>query len=218
LQTLEMNTVPTSAIGFHPVAAHRTGRRRLMMVLLLCGMPLVAQAHIAGGEAGGFVGGFKHPVSGWDHILAMVAVGVWGAQMGGRAVWLLPVMFPLVMACGGFLGLIGVPIPGIETGIAVSAVVLGAMVLFECKPPMWVCLSLVSAFAIFHGHAHGAELPAGANAALYSIGFVIATGCLHGVGIALGLVHKWRAGQFFLRGAGAVICLGGCFFLWKTLP
>lgn len=178
---------------------------------------MLAHAHIAGGEAGGFVRGFEHPLSGWDHVLAMVAVGVWGAQLGGQAIWLLPVMFPLVMACGGFLGLIGVPIPGIEIGIALSAVVLGAMVLMECKPPMWVCLAVVSVFAIFHGHAHGSELPAGNNAALFSIGFVFATGCLHGVGIALGLVHKWRVGKMVLRGAGAIICLGGCFFLWNAL-
>lgn len=191
---------------------------KLFLVLaVFLGAPLLAHAHMAGGETGGFVNGFEHPLSGWDHILAMVAVGVWGAQLGGQAIWLLPVMFPLVMACGGFLGLIGVPIPGIEIGIALSAVVLGAMVLLECKPPMWLCLTIVSAFAIFHGHAHGSELPAGSNAALFSIGFVIATGSLHGVGIALGLVHKWRAGKMVLRGAGAIICLGGCFFLWNAL-
>jgi urease accessory protein len=149
-------------------------------------------------------------------MLAMLAVGLWGAQLGGRAMWLLPVLFPMVMAGGGFLGLIGVPIPGIEIGIALSAVVLGAMVLSECKPPLWLCGLLVGAFAIFHGHAHGAELPEGGNAALYSIGFVMATGCLHGAGIALGLIHRWKAGKVLLRLAGGVVCLGGCFFLWNV--
>lgn len=206
-----------SRIAFRRGSGAGSAGRFLLLSLLICVVPTTAHAHVVGGAAGGFASGFKHPLSGLDHILAMVAVGVWGAQLGGQAIWLLPVMFPLVMACGGFLGLIGVPIPGIEIGIALSAIILGAMVLTECRPPIWVCLTLVSVFAICHGHAHGAELPAGGNAALYSIGFVVATGCLHAAGIALGLIHKWPAGKLLLRGAGAVICLGGCFFLWNAI-
>lgn len=168
-------------------------------------------------EATGFLSGFRHPISGIDHVLAMVAVGLWGAQLGAPAIWLLPVAFPVVMAIGGMLGLMGVPIPGIEYGIAASAILLGAAVMFEVRPPLVFAALLVGFFAIFHGHAHGAELPPGQDAMLYSIGFVIATGCLHAVGIGIGTVHRWSWGQKFLRAAGAMVALGGVFFMWKAV-
>ncbi len=171
-------------------------------------------AHVESGEAGGFLDGVSHPVSGLDHVLAMVAVGLWGAQLGRPAVWLLPIAFPMMMAFGGMLGLIGVPVPGVEIGIAVSGVVLGAMVLGEVKAPLTASIIVVGIFAIFHGHAHGTELPEGQNAMLYSLGFVIATGTLHAAGIGVGLAHKWKLGQLLLRGAGAVVLVGGLFFLW----
>ncbi len=103
----------------------------------------------------GFLTGFRHPISGLDHVLAMVAVGLWGAQLGSPAIWVLPVAFPLVMAFGGMLGLLGVPILGIEYGIAASAILLGAAVMFEVRPPLAVAATLVGIFAIFHGYAHG---------------------------------------------------------------
>jgi urease accessory protein len=156
-------------------------------------------------------------VSGLDHVLAMVAVGLWGAQLGAPAIWLLPLSFPLMMAVGAFLGLVGVPLPGVEVGIAASAIVLGAAVAAESRPPLgWVAV-LVSFFALFHGHAHGTELPAGQSGLLYSVGFVVATGCLHACGIAIGLVHRWRAGRAALRGAGAAVSAAGVFFLWRAL-
>jgi urease accessory protein len=176
-----------------------------------------ASAHQAGGEAIGFAGGLKHPISGLDHVLAMVAVGLWGAQLGQPAIWLLPVTFPMVMAFGGMLALLGVPLPGAEIGIALSAIALGAAVMTEARPHVPVAAALVGFFAIFHGHAHGTELPAGANGLLYSVGFVIATGCLHAVGITIGLVHRWRAGRIALRVAGAVVTAGGVVFLWQAL-
>jgi urease accessory protein len=147
----------------------------------------------------------------------MVAVGLWGAQLGSPALWLLPVAFPMMMAFGGMLGLMGVPVPGVEIGIAVSGVFLGAMVLGEVKAPIAVSILLVAIFAIFHGHAHGTELSEGQNAMLYSLGFVISTGTLHAVGIGIGTAHKWKAGQVLLRGAGAVVMIGGLFFLWSAL-
>src|SRR6266851_8036698 len=113
--------------------------------------PTGASAHILGDQAGGFISGFEHPVSGLDHIVAMVAVGLWGAQLGAPAIWLLPVTFPIVMALGGFLGLVGVPLPGVEVGIAASAVLLGAAVMTERKPQLHVAAALVAFFAIFHG-------------------------------------------------------------------
>ncbi len=147
----------------------------------------------------------------------MVAVGLWGAQLGAPAIWVLPVAFPLVMAFGGMLGLMGVPLPGIEIGIAASALLLGAAVLFEVRPPLAATALLVAFFAIFHGHAHGTELPPGQSALLYSVGFVIGTGCLHATGIAIGAVHRWSWGRSFVRAAGAVVALGGVFFMWKAL-
>lgn len=176
-----------------------------------------ANAHIGPGEGSGLWSGFAHPLSGLDHIVAMVAVGLWGAQLGMPALWLLPVIFPLIMACGGFLGLIGVPLPGTEVAIALSGVCLGAAVMMELRPPLWGAALLVGVFGLFHGYAHGTELPPGDNALLFSVGFVLATGLLHASGIALGLVYRWRWGRFTLRAAGAVILCSGAFFLRGAL-
>jgi urease accessory protein len=176
-----------------------------------------APAHILQAEAHGFVTGFLHPISGADHVLAMVAVGLWGAQLGTPAIWVLPVAFPLVMAMGGMLGFLGVPIPGVEYGIAASAIVLGSAVAFEMRPSLVIAALVVGCFAIFHGHAHGTELPLGQSALLYSMGFVIATGCLHAVGIGIGTVHRRRWGQRLLRVAGTVVAAGGVFFMWKAI-
>jgi urease accessory protein len=192
----------------------RTGCALWALGLLLA---LPAWAHEQSGQAAGFVTGMLHPVSGLDHVLAMIAVGLWGAQLGAPAIWLLPVTFPLVMAFGGFLGLLGVPLPGVEVGIAVSAILLGAMVATQSRPPLWLAAALVGFFAIFHGHAHGTELPAGESGLLYSVGFVIVTGLLHATGIAIGLIHRWRKGRIALRGAGAVVGAAGVFFLWRAL-
>ncbi|HUL78678.1 MAG TPA: HupE/UreJ family protein [Vicinamibacteria bacterium] len=185
------------------------------LALLLWAAP--AFAHVQRGQAAGFLTGVKHPISGLDHVLAMISVGLWGAQLGPPAAWLLPVTFPMVMAFGGFLGLVGIPLPGVEIGIALSAVLLGLMVAREAKPPLWLAAALVGVFAVFHGHAHGTEVPAGQSGLLYSIGFVIATGCLHGVGIAISLVHRWGWGRLALRGAGAVVALAGLRFLWRAV-
>ena len=185
--------------------------------LALAGLPVIAQAHEQSGQAAGFLSGLAHPVSGLDHVLAMVAVGLWGAQLGVPAIWMLPVMFPLVMAFGGLLGLLGVPVPGVELGIAASAILLGAMVATESRPPLWLAVLLVAFFAVFHGHAHGTELPPGQSGLLYSVGFVVATGCLHATGIAIGLIHRWGSGRIALRGAGAAVSAAGVFFLWRAL-
>jgi urease accessory protein len=186
-------------------------------VLLALLLPGRALAHAQGGEATGLLSGLRHPVSGLDHVLAMVAVGLWGAQLGPPAVWLLPVTFPMVMAFGGMLGLLGVALPGIEVGIAVSAIILGVLVGWEARPPLWVAAVVVGFFAVFHGHAHGAELPAGADALLYSIGFVIATGCLHAAGIGIGLIYRWPVGKLALRAAGVAVALAGVCFLWQAV-
>ena len=173
----------------------------------------VTYAHEGAGVAGGFYSGFMHPVLGWDHVAAMVAVGLWGAFLGNPAIWILPVVFPMVMALGGAIGVAGIELPAVETGIATSAVILGAMVAFAARPPIWVAAVIVGAFAIFHGHAHGTELPAAANPLAYSLGFVIATGLLHLCGIAFGLLVRWPAGTVLVRAGGGVIALAGVGFL-----
>jgi urease accessory protein len=188
----------------------------LMLSVYLVWIP-PAQAHVDQGQAAGFVTGLEHPWSGLDHVLAMIAVGIWGAQLGNPALWILPVTFPMVMSLGAMMGLLGIPLPGIEIGIAVSAILLGTMILGEVRPKLVVAAVLVGFFAIFHGHAHGTELPAGQSGLLYSMGFVIATGCLHGIGIALGLVNRWPAGRLALRGTGAFIAAMGVFFLWQAV-
>lgn len=176
----------------------------------------LAQAHEGAGLAGGFMSGFAHPLLGWDHVIAMLAVGLWGAFLGAPALWLLPVVFPLVMAAGGALGVLGVPLPAVEIGIAASAVALGGVVAGALRPPLWVAALLVALFAIFHGHAHGTELPQAANPLAYSLGFVVATGALHLAGIALGLLTRWPAGRVAVRGMGAGIALLGVLFLARA--
>ena len=179
--------------------------------------PSQALAHVEQGQAIGFITGLQHPWSGLDHVLAMIAVGIWGAQLGNPAIWLLPVIFPMVMSLGAMMGLLGIPLPGIEIGIALSGILLGAMVLSEARPKIIVAVLMVGFFAIFHGHAHGTELPAGQSGLLYSMGFVIATGILHGIGITMGLFHRWPQGRLALRGAGAFISFMGVIFLWRAL-
>ena len=191
--------------------------QRLFITILLTSFAGTVSAHEAGGIAGGFASGFMHPILGWDHVVAMVAVGLWGAFLGSPAIWILPVVFPLVMAFGGALGVTGIPIPAVETGIAASAVVLGAMVAFAARPPIWIAAVIVGAFAIFHGHAHGTELPDAANPLAYSVGFVLATGMLHMGGIAFGLLVRWPAGKVAVQAGGGAIALAGVGFLTGIL-
>jgi urease accessory protein len=195
-----------------------TGTAALRLALLAGAfVPAAVLAHQETGQAAGFLAGLAHPVSGLDHVLAMVAVGLWGAVLGAPAIWVLPVAFPLVMAVGGLLGLLGIPLPGVELGIAISAVVLGGMVLAEARPPLGLAAAVVAFFAIFHGHAHGTEIAAGTSALFYSLGFVVATGLLHAAGIAIGVLHRWPAGRLLVRVAGGGVGLAGLFFLWRAL-
>jgi urease accessory protein len=161
--------------------------------------------------------GLSHPVSGADHVAAMFAVGLWGAQLRRPALWVLPVMFPMVMACGAFLALVGLGLPWVETGIALSAVVLGAAIVAEARPPLAVSILIVSVFAVFHGHAHGTELPADQDGLAYSVGFVVSTGLLHACGIGIGAIHRWGRGARAIRVIGAGILLAGLVFLWRSV-
>ena len=200
-----------------PLKAARSFGVLVLVAMALAAMPNPANAHVEQGQATGFLTGLGHPWSGLDHVLAMIAVGLWGAQLGNPAIWLLPVAFPMVMSFGAVMGLIGMELPGVEVGIALSALLLGGMVMGEVRPKLFVAVLLVGFFAVFHGHAHGTELPPGQSGLLYSMGFVIATGCLHGMGIGIGLVHRWPAGRLALRGAGAFIAGMGLFFLARAL-
>lgn len=186
-------------------------------ICIAASCPSFAFAHVEREQATGFITGLQHPWSGLDHVLAMIAVGLWGAQLGNPAMWFLPVTFPMVMSTGALMGLLGIPLPGIEIGIALSAILLGAMVLGEVRPKLVIASVMVGFFAIFHGHAHGTELPPGQSGLLYSMGFVIATGILHAIGITLGLVHRWPAGRLVLRGTGGFIAVMGVTFLWRAL-
>lgn len=193
-------------------------RLRIVWAALLSAVPLMlapefAAAHITQGSMGGFGQGFEHPLTGPDHFLAMFAVGIWGAQMGGRAVWTLPVTFPLIMAAGGLAGMLGLPLPHVELGIALSILALGSAIAFAWHPIEAIALMLIGVFAICHGYAHGVELPSAADPADYAAGFVIATGMIHifGVGVGLGL-GKPFGGQL-ARALGVVIAVGGVYFL-----
>lgn len=191
--------------------------QRSLLAILLIAIASPALAHTGGGLAGGFAGGFSHPFFGPDHVAAMVAVGLWGAFLGMPAMLILPIVFPLVMAMGGVLGILGVPLPSVEIGIAASAVVLGLMVALAAKPNLWIAVIIVGVFAIFHGHAHGAELPDGADAVAYSIGFVVATGLLHLAGIGFGLLAQYPAGRIAVRTAGSLIAIAGLVFLGRLI-
>jgi urease accessory protein len=190
--------------------------KRFLAVLAIVLCASSALAH-TGDIAGGFASGFTHPLLGADHVVAMIAVGLWGAFLGAPAIWMLPIVFPLVMALGGVLGILGVPLPYVEVGIAISAIVLGAMVAIAARPSLWIAAILVGAFAIFHGHAHGTELPEASNAVSFAVGFVIATGLLHLAGIGLGLLAQWPRGQLAVRAAGLGIALAGLVFLGNAL-
>lgn len=181
------------------------------------GLASPAFAHIGEGAIGGLAGGFLHPINGFDHVVAMVAVGLWGAFLGAPAIWMLPIVFPLVMVAGGVLGIAGVPLPGVKTGIAFSAITLGLMVALALRPPLWIAAVLVGVFAVFHGHAHGAEVPAADNAAAFSLGFVVATGLLHLFGIVVGLLTRWDWGKLAVRASGGAIALIGFGFLSGVL-
>jgi urease accessory protein len=191
--------------------------KKSVVATVLVVVPARAWAHVTGDVAGGLASGFLHPISGLDHVVAMVAVGLWGAQLGRPAIWILPVTFPIVMAFGGVMGVRGVPMPPIEVGIALSAIVLGAMVALAARPRLWIAAIVVGVFAIFHGYAHGAELPGSAAPLAYGAGFVLTTGMLHVCGIAIGTINRWPAGSRVVRACGVVVAAVGVYFLIGAL-
>lgn len=189
--------------------------RRIALAALFVVLPLnAALAHTGVGPTAGFAHGLVHPFSGLDHLLAMTLVGMLGVQIGGRAIWALPLTFVGMMVVGGVLGMTGIAILFVEAGIALSVLVLGAAVAFAWKPPVAAAIGAAALFALFHGHAHGAEMPASASGLSYSLGFIAATAALHGLGVALGLgVRRLHHGGMALRMAGAASAMAGVALL-----
>lgn len=186
-------------------------KNRLIPVLGLLLAPVAAHAHTGAGSTHGFLPGVEHPLFGLDHLLAMVAIGLWAAQIGGRALWAVPATFVGVMALGGALGMAGVAVPFIEPGILTSVLLLGLLIAFAVRLPLGAALPLVAAFAVFHGAAHGAEMPAGASGLAYASGFLLATAALHAAGIGLGIGIQRVTAAPLIRGAGAAIALAGLY-------
>lgn len=171
--------------------------------------PAVAMAHPGHGSTHGFANGFAHPLLGWDHLLAMVAVGLWAGQRAGKALWVLPATFVATMAAGCALAFAGVGLPGVEAGILTSVLVLGALVAFAARLPLAGGAALVACFALFHGHAHGTEMPQSLSGAAYGLGFASATALLHGVGLALPALLRGVRRAEWVRFAGVAIGLAG---------
>lgn len=198
-------------------ATKRSGARAAFLFASSLGIILSAgpaSAHALGGVMGGFGSGFGHPLAGFDHFLAMLAVGLWGAQMGGRSVWTLPATFPLIMCIGGIFGMLGIG-PGayIETGIALSLIVLGGSIAARWIAPEWAALAIVAVFAFFHGYPHGQEAPRAVDPAAYTVGFVVSTGLIHilGIGVGFGLGRFYEG--YLVRALGLFIGACGVYFL-----
>ena len=194
-------------------------QRRLAPAALAALVPTAAMAHTGVGDVGGFAHGFWHPITGLDHVLAMVLVGMLAWQLGNRALWLVPATFVLVMAVGGALGVAGIAIPLVELGIALSVVVLGAAVALGIRAPVAVAMGIAGLFAIFHGHAHGAEMPVDASGLTYGMGFMIATALLHVGGLGLGFLIGAAGDRYGLvmRSAGGLAAIAGLAILTGVL-
>jgi urease accessory protein len=182
--------------------------------LLLAGP---AAAHAGTGLRGGVAAGLLHPLSGPDHLLAMVSVGLWGAFLGRPLIYALPVIFPTVMVAGAAMGMLHAPMPPVEIGIALSVLGLGLCIALAVRAPVWAAATIVAAFAVFHGYAHGRELPSAADPVGYSLGFVLATGLLHVAGIGLGALKARRGGEGLTRSLGGAVALAGGWFLFAAL-
>ncbi len=192
---------------------HRSLKLLSLAAAATAGFSTAALAHVGDHSHMSFAEGLLHPFSGLDHVLAMVAVGLWASQLGGRALWLLPLTFPAVMAVGAGLGLSGVTLPWVEIGIAGSVMILGAVVALALRPSLAISVPLIGAFALLHGYSHGIELPASASAVGYGVGFSVATLMLHAVGIATGLIAGRLPVRFAARTTGGAIAALGLVLL-----
>jgi len=183
--------------------------RAALAVAAIAASTASALAHTGIEHSFSFAAGVKHPLTGLDHLLAMVAVGLWAGLNGGRALWAWPVAFVGVMLAGGALGMAGVPVPFVESGILASVIILGLLVLAAARLPVAAGAALIAVFALLHGHAHGAELPDGAPALAYAAGFAIATALLHALGLGVAHLARSEGGRMAVRGAGALVAAIG---------
>ncbi|MCJ7997455.1 HupE/UreJ family protein [Rhizobium cremeum] len=214
---IRLPVVPPAESALVPVLTRIRAASAVVLVLLAAvAFSSPATAHDLGGPMGGFGSGFGHPLAGFDHFLAMLAVGLWGAQMGGRSVWTLPATFPLIMCVGGIAGMFGLlPDEAIRIAIAVSLMVLGGVIAAGWRAPEWAALVIVALFAIFHGYPHGQATLRAADPAAFTVGFVVSTGVIHilGIGVGYGLKGIWRGN--LVRALGGVIAVCGVYFLFK---
>ena len=180
------------------------------LVIFFVFAPAAALAHPGHDGAGGLLHGFVHPLTGIDHVLAMIAVGVLAAGYGSRALWLVPMSFLVAMAAAGVIGMAGIPVQIVEAGIGLSVVVLGLMIAFQFKPPTLVATVVVGFFALFHGYAHGSEMPNGLAGLSLAAGFLIATALLLGAGVGIGLIVQRRtlSRRLFQAGGGVIALVG----------
>jgi urease accessory protein len=194
---------------------NRNSLERFALVALLAAVsvilgPSTVYAHIGVSPTHDLAHGLAHPLTGLDHLLAMFAVGLWAAQRGGRAIWFVPLTFVLVMTLGTALGMSGVSIPFVESGIAISILVLGIFVATAARLPLWISAAIVGLFALLHGHAHGAEIPASTTGLTYVVGFILATIFLHAAGISVGVItQRLHSSPRIVRYAGAAIAVCG---------
>lgn len=211
--TLVRQRTAVQALGARAASKPGSGSRLALLVAAAL-VPLPAQAHDGTGVAGGVLAGAYHPLAGLDHLLAMIAVGLWGAFLGRPLLYVLPMLFPGLMVVGAAMGMWEVPLPPVEIGISLSVVMLGGLILLAVRAPIALACLVVGVFALFHGYAHGAELPLAMDPIGYSAGFVLSTGALHLLGIALGTLRTRPGGELALRGAGgAIMAIGGWFLL-----
>lgn len=193
--------------------------RPITLAILMGLIPSVVHAH-DGSQVpfGGFLSGLVHPVLGYDHLLAMLSVGILSAQIGGRAIWTVPATFVCIMAIGGALGLFDIGLTSTELGIAASLVLLGAIIAAERKLPILLAMTGVGFFAIFHGYAHGSEMPTTAEPVLYAIGFLTGTALIHIAGLVIGDIAKhYERGKMLLRVGGGLISVIGVLFIAEVL-
>ena len=193
---------------------HSNLNSKLFLLALCMIVPSLAHAHVSPDHTNGALSGLSHPLLGLDHILAMLAVGLWAAQLGGRATWLVPATFVGLMTVGGTLGMAGFTLPFVEEGILVSVLMLGVLITASVRLPLAVSMGVVGLFAIFHGHAHGTEMQLGLSGLGYGLGFILTTAGLHACGIGLGRLAQHQSRTPLLRFAGAAIALVG---LWLCL-
>ena len=182
---------------------------KLFLLALCFLLPSLAQAHVSPGHSNGITNGLSHPLLGLDHLLAMLAVGLWAAQLGGRARWLVPATFVGLMTAGGAMGMAGFALPFVEGGVLASVLMLGVLIAAAVRLPLAASMAIVGLFAVFHGHAHGTAMQAGSSGLAYGLGFVLTTAGLHVCGLGLGGLAQQHSKPPLLRYAGAALALIG---------